>query len=328
MKLIKTLFYTVVCFFLNSVYAEQISFSKQSVGELHQFNYQWKDHQGTIQQIQFELPTKTLLSKFRNFKTYQPKMAEQWVTKSLQKYVRNNPVKGVTVAFGNYLSGDTIKFTGSDPVDIDKAAKALEAEKSQLYKRYLDSIYYHSFTTPNNQLAVKPNHRRIAYESIDDLKPLKPIILESASIKNIRKVSNYVLGFIQSIPYAELTSRTTSSGAGYNPPLKLLWENQGDCDSKVTLSAALLRSLMPRIKIAMIYIDRHALLGIDIPPMGDELSITHNGTTYLLAEPTGPAIMRLGETAYNSQQAILSGHYTVEEFHVITDSINNETLEN
>jgi len=328
MKVLNIALFVLICIFNNSVYAEQISFSKQSIGELHQFNYQWKDHQGVIQQIQFELPTRTLLSKFRNFKTYQPRMAEQWVTKSLQKYVRNNPVKGVTVKFGSYLSGDTIKFLGSDPVEINKAATALEEERIKLYKQYLDGIYYHSFTTPDNQLAVKPNHRKIAYESIDDLKPLKPIILESASIKNIRKVSNFVLGFIQSIPYAELTSRVTSSGSGYNPPLKVLWENQGDCDSKVTLSAALLRSLMPRIKIAMIYIDKHALLGIDIPPMGDELSITHNGTTYLLAEPTGPAIMRLGEVAYNSKQAVLSGHYTIEEFHVLVDANNSETIEN
>jgi len=325
MKLFKISLCIVIFLLFNSVRAEQISFNKQSTNEMHQFNYQWKDHQGAIQKIQFQLPTKTLLSKFRNFKTYKPKMAEQWVTKSLQKYVRNNPVKGVTVSFGNYLNGDTIKFTGSDPIEIDKAARAIEEEKTRLYKQYLDSIYYHSFTTPSNQLAIKPNHRRIAYESIDDLKPLKPIILESASIKNIRKVSNYVLGFIQSIPYAELTSRATSSGAGYNPPLKVLWENQGDCDSKVTLSAALLRSLMPRIKIAMIYIDKHALIGIDIPPMGDELSITHNGTTYLLAEPTGPAIMRLGEVVHNSKQAVLSGHYTLEEFHVLAEVADNET---
>ena len=106
MKLFKISLCIAIFLLFNSVSAEQISFNKQSTNEMHQFNYQWKDHQGAIQKIQFQLPTKTLLSKFRNFKTYKPKMAEQWVTKSLQKYVRNNPVKGVTVSFGNYLNGD------------------------------------------------------------------------------------------------------------------------------------------------------------------------------------------------------------------------------
>jgi len=327
MKLLKITFVCAYFLCINTAFPEQISFKKEEIGERHKFQYQWKDYQGTRQQISFELPTNSLLNRFRNFKTYQPEMAQQWVKKSLQKHVRKNPMKGVTIKFSPLVGDQSLEFSGKTQADINRASLALRKKQSTLFKEYLDSIYYHSFVTHENQAAIKPNHRKIAFESIDDLKPLKPIILESASIKNIRKVSNYVLGFIQSIPYAELSSRITSSGAGFNPPLKVLWENQGDCDSKVTLSSALLRSLMPRIKMAMIFIDNHALLGIDIPPMGDELSITHNGTTYLLAEPTGPAIMPLGVLAQSSKQAVLSGHYSIEEFHAIIDVNNEQTAE-
>jgi hypothetical protein len=119
---------------------------------------------------------------------------------------------------------------------------------------------------------------------------------------------------VQSIPYSTLESRITSAGAGFNPPLKLLWENQGDCDSKVTLTAALLRSLMPRINIALIFIDNHALMGVNIAAEigSEEMTIEHNGITYLLAEPTGPALLALGTISEDSQQAILQGQYTIE----------------
>ena len=149
---------------------------------------------------------------------------------------------------------------------------------------------------------------------IADLKIIKPLILEKVSIKNIRKVTNYVLSFIQNIPYSPLDSRISSSGAGFNTPLKLLWENQGDCDSKVTLTASLLRALMPRISMVLVFIDQHAFIGIAIPPNGDEIAIIENGVTYVLAEPTGPALLPLGELAPSSEQAIYNGHYITQHY--------------
>jgi len=119
---------------------------------------------------------------------------------------------------------------------------------------------------------------------------------------------------VQSIPYAKLESRLTSSGAGFSPPLDLLYRNKGDCDSKVTLTAAILRALMPRINLTIIYIDNHALLGIDILPEGDEVTIVKDDITYVVAEPTGPAILALGQVASFSKQAVLAGLYNAEKF--------------
>ena len=135
------------------------------------------------------------------------------------------------------------------------------------------------------------------------------------SIKNIRRVSNYVLGFIQSIPYSALESRLTSSGLGFNPPAKVLWENQGDCDSKMTLVASILRALMPRLKMALIYIDKHAFIGLAIESRANEVSISFKETNYLLADPTGPALFPIGQLPPESELAITQGQYTIEEYH-------------
>jgi len=308
-----------------ALFAKQLSFNKVKNANSHTFNYVWLDHNQKQQTLAFNLPTKTLLNRYRNFRSYQPKMANNYVNNQLKKYFRKQPIANVSVDFSDI--NQQIYVRGSDPVAINEAQKVVKIQEKKLFKHYLDKHHYQTFITPSQTLAIKPNHIKIAIDSVGDLKPLKPIILESASIKNIRKVSNYVLGFIQTIPYETLSSRITSSGAGYNPPLKLLWENKGDCDSKVTLTASLLRSLMPRIKIAMIFIDNHALLGIDVPAIGDEVTVNYNGTNYLLAEPTGPALMKLGKIAQSSKQAVLSGHYVIEELHaaVINNSNNSPT---
>ncbi|MCI2285671.1 hypothetical protein L3081_22700 [Colwellia sp. MSW7] len=134
------------------------------------------------------------------------------------------------------------------------------------------------------------------------------------SIKNIRKVTDYVLSFVQNIPYATLESRVTSSGTGFNSPAKLLWENQGDCDSKVTLTATILRALMPRIPMVMIFIDQHAFIGIATPATTGEMTIEYQGVNYLLGEPTGPGLYKLGKLAPESELAINQGRYVVEPF--------------
>ena len=72
---------------------------------------------------------------------------------------------------------------------------------------------------------------------------------------------------------------------------------------------------MPRIAMAMIYIDQHAFIGIAIPAKGNEVSIKYNNVNYLLAEPTGPALYPLGTLAPESELAINQDRYVVEEFH-------------
>jgi len=71
---------------------------------------------------------------------------------------------------------------------------------------------------------------------------------------------------------------------------------------------------MPRIGMVIVYIDQHALLGINSSPRGDDLSIMVDGTPYLLAEPTGPALYNLGEVADFSKRAVLAGLYSTDKF--------------
>jgi len=307
----------------NFACAEQTSFNKKRLIEndevIYQFNYQWLGHDNNQQSIIFQLPQKNIFNRYRNFRIFKSDIAQKNINKSLRKHFKKKPIPGVQVNFSKNNDNFRANIKSADSLKVNETYQEIARLEEEFRQSYLKKNYYHQFITYDNINAIKPDHVRIANESVNDLKGLKPLILEKASIKNIRKVTNYVLSFVQSIPYSTLESRITSSGAGFSPPLKLLWENQGDCDSKVTLTASLLRTLMPRINMTLIFIDNHALIGIEIPPEGDDLTITEDGVIYVLAEPTGPALLRLGDLALESKQAILGGHFIAEPFHALKE---------
>ena len=124
---------------------------------------------------------------------------------------------------------------------------------------------------------------------------------------------NLMLSFIQSIPYNELVEKSVSRGSGYLSPVEVLTSNIGDCDSKATLAAAVLKSLLPRLSIAIIYIPGHALLAANLPRSDLERTIDIDGMQYVLLEPTGPALMIAGKIGDKSEKDISSGMYTYEK---------------
>lgn len=298
-----------------SLFAKQLSFSKEEQIENYRFNYRWLDSNNNEQALSFQLSKSVLFNQFRNFQNYQPTMANLYINKNILKAWRKKPIPHAELNLVQEFDHYKLVLTANNDKTLMESRNQLSILEKDITKRYFEEHYYHRFINHNGQLAIKPNHTAIANASVDDLKIMKPIILSQVETESIRVVTNYVLGFSQAIPYSELQSRTTSSGQGFNTPYKLLWENQGDCDSKVTMSAAILRALMPRVKIIMVFIDGHALMGIEARPQGNDITLVHNKQTYVLGEPTGPASWPLGTIAQTSEQAVLSGLYHVEEVH-------------
>jgi hypothetical protein len=294
--------------------AEQLEFTKQQQADKLAFHYLWIDQFEQTQTLDFQLAKQDVFNRFRNFKAYKAKFADSYVQKQLKKALTETPIPDVQVRFTKVADTFQLTVRGRDKEKVSQAEQQIAELQQQYFDEYLANNFYQKLVMPNNVSGIVPAHAAIARASVDDLKEIKAIILEQVSIRNIRKVTNFVLSFVQSIPYADLASRTTASGTGFSTPLNLLYENQGDCDSKMTLTIAILRSLMPRIKLALVYIDHHALMGIDIPPLAGELTLTQDNTTFVLAEPTGPARYPLGTVDPMSEQAILNNLYLAEIF--------------
>ncbi len=308
----------MLCFSLlvaSSLQAEQVSYAKQAQDKPYVFSYRWLDHQNKPQDISFNLSKSALFERFRMLKSYKSKFAQKSILRAIKKQLQLQPLKGAQAFFQHHKGKIKIQVKGLDEKDVNLAYQKIKMLEQQETDKYFKKNYYQPFTNHDGQVGIKVNHIDVANNSVADFKSLKNIILEKISIKNIRQVSNYVLSFVQSIPYATLESRISSSGAGFNPPAKLIWENQGDCDSKMALTATLLRALMPRIDMAMFYIEQHAFIGIAIPEQAGEMMVEHQGVKYVLAEPTGPALYPLGTLAPESELAINQGRYVVEAYH-------------
>jgi len=295
-------------------WAKQIDFNKKSTDELVQFNYQWLDQDQQAQSLSFTLDKVAIFDRFRNFKSYNAIQAKKYVDQKIRKELTQNPIANVDVRFLGFGNNLQIELKGNNQTVIDQAYSTIAQLEKDLMLEHLKQNYYTQFVSFDNNLAIKPDHILFAQTSAADVSTLKGLILKNVSDESVRTVSDYVLSFVQSIPYSTLESRVTSTGAGFNPPLQTLWQNQGDCDSKVTLSAAIFRALMPRMKMMLVFIDNHALLAMNIPNKGNELTITVDGLVYILAEPTGPAMMRLGELSTDSEFAIRNGRYYAEAF--------------
>lgn len=300
-----------------TVQAKQLNFTKHAQEDNYTFSYQWLDHDKVRQSIHFSLTKPALFDRFRMLKPYQPEFAQKSILRTMKKQLRQQPLTGAQVVFQQQQGKTVIKVKSLDDAKVTTAYEKIKKIEQEATKQYFKKNYYQPFTTHDQQVGIKVDHVNISRISVPDFKGLKPIILDKVSIENVRKVTDFVLSFVQSIPYSTLESRLSSSGAGFNPPAKLLWENQGDCDSKMALTATILRALMPRIAMAMIYIDQHAFIGIAIPAKANEVSIKYKNINYLLAEPTGPALYKLGTLSPESELAIDQERYVVEEFHSI-----------
>jgi len=295
--------------------AEQLTFNKAVRGDNYIFDYLWLDQKKQKQSLSFSLPKDAIFERFRSFKVYKSEFAQQSANKSVHEQLKRNRLRGVQVIFPKNKNDSAITIKGPNREKVNEAYNKIADMQVIANEEYLKKNFYQEFMTYDQVRAIKPDHVRFANETVPDLKPIKPLLLNKVSIKNIREATNYILSFVQSIPYSTLESRVTSSGAGFIPPIKLLWENQGDCDSKVTLAASLLRTLMPRIKMIFVFIDKHALIGIDIRANEGEETIKIGRVEYVLAEPTGPALFPLGQIAPESKKAIDNGHYVIENYH-------------
>ncbi|MCU4676613.1 hypothetical protein N7931_13325 [Catenovulum sp. 2E275] len=279
----------------------------------NQFSYQWQDHNQNTQTLSFKIDKKPLFNLFRKFKAYRPALAQNYLYKQLQAKVPNYQSRYAQIQVKKQGLGVELTVKAQDKAELIKLNAQMLELRTEILNQYLDKHYYMEFTNRFAQAFIKPDHIRIAQESL----PLFDDIVAQAqeNLKNMsgRDIINYYLSWVQSIPYSTLEDRSQSQGLGFSPPNKLLLENQGDCDSKSTLFISLMRAFFSHLNIVMVYLPNHALVGLQLGHISQDEYISLDGIDYVLAEPTGPGLFKVGEISEQSKQDIMAGRFTVEE---------------
>lgn len=294
-----------------SSFAQQLSFNKSKQNKEVMFNYSWSDHQDLTRDIAFTLPSRQL--NRQNHKKFIPELAQQYVYIELHKAARKIDPREARVQIQHRGQDIFVQVTSRSDKLFAKWQSSMNQSKIKALDQYLQDNYYSHFRSHLGQEAIKPDHLRYIVENTEALLPIAQAVYDKLPTNSeTRAYVNLVLSWVQSIPYNALENRLTSNGAGYLPPLSVVANNQGDCDSKSVLMASLVRSLLPDARMTMVYLPNHALLGIVLPFRTNEQTLEIEGMDYLLMEPTGPAKIPLGEIAISSARSIAGNMYSLE----------------
>ena len=294
--------------------AKQLSFKKVKQATQTQFSYRFKDHDRVSHKLSFTLENATLFGHFRHFRGYKPERMQETVLMTLKKMAAQVDRRTADIRFVERNNSFEIVITGEDQQINDNTLKRLIEMQTQIQSEYLKKAYYNILVEQHGPGGIKPDHVRFAQESYQDVAPIVEAITQTNPNLRGRKLIEYILAFVQAIPYSTLESRFESNGAGFNPPLRLINNNQGDCDSKVTLMATLVNAIYPRIKIVIVYLSNHALIGIQMTHSKNDKWIKLKDREYILAEPTGPAMIPFGQVAKSSDVYIDSEQFNYEIF--------------
>lgn len=271
-----------------------------------QFSYRF-DVAGYTQQLDFSIDNTSLNTHFRQFRALKPALLQQYLWRDLRAHVAKYPGARLQRLPGK----DALHYKLQ--IDDNNLLQQLDTELQQLMSErtafYLQQQYYYVQALPWNARAIIPDHRRIMQDSLPDLLPVATAWHEKLAKVPTRQSLLALSAWIQQIPYQDLSDRQRSSGASFSPPLKLLRENRGDCDSKAVLLAALLRLLLPDVKLALVYLPQHAVLAVQLPVTPEDMTVNIEGRDYLLIDATGPALLTPGQISPEYQIYTGSGQF-------------------
>lgn len=300
-----------ILFALNSLFwssslAAAIDLQKTIVEATTEFRYQWPPEPDLTFQID-NLQIKNLSGSTRRYST---ELADLHIRNQVLLSAVKLQQRGVRVQLSPKNLPFQVTVSGSDASQVAKVQQQLQQAQEQAYQNFLKRDAYFLLTSNTGEKYVIPDHVRTMHQSRPALQPVAKAFVDLYGKNNIRQLSGKLNEWVQQIPYVDLSNRQLSGGGGYSPPLKLLVEHGGDCDSKAVLYAAVLQNMFPRIRIGIVYFEDHAVVAAQIPALGHELTVTLQGNSYLVIDPTGPAPTKLGSLAPKYQTYLTNRQFT------------------
>jgi hypothetical protein len=142
-------------------------------------------------------------------------------------------------------------------------------------------------TLYNGVLSV--DYSGIAAQSMSTLLPLaQHLIAQAGAGADLRAKVAAVLGLAQAVRYEiPQDAPDGTSKLSFRTPLALLSRGGGDCDSKVCLAAAMLKSV-GLASVAIVLGRHHAMLGVELPTQSGDAAIALEGRSYVVTEATTP----------------------------------------
>ncbi|RTE85614.1 hypothetical protein [Aliidiomarina sp. B3213] len=309
------LLYTCFALLLSPVvYAQQLAFETTSTESGTSFHYVWEDQYERQHEISFTLDKEQKNFAANNLRHLSPARLQRDIVRPLQSYARSRDWFQMHISYDSSREHVTFNPNIRNEEESSRRIRLMHAQAQQEIDNILSENYLTRISMPPNISGYIPDHVRIARESEEAVAPLATAFYQYLGGATPRQYIEVISSFVQSIPYNELSNRMESNGAGFQSPVNVLLSNQGDCDSKVTLLASILRNLMPNLEMAIVYLPQHAVFAVAISPENHETTIRNSGAELLIMEPTGPALLKLGEPAPFSLIYLANGSIALRYF--------------
>lgn len=294
--------------------AEQVSYKARIVGQSVKFDYVWRDASRAEQRLGFFLPVDDLRRGQSEFQPFSDKAVSDAAFKAVQKEAATaSDPQGVSWNVERTAGGFDVKAEGPvSMINEDAMAKQVEVF-NQVREKATDAYLADRFYVRINPTNVMPDHKRIVQRYAPALAPVQAAVRAATKGQQPHEVVDYLLGFLQSIPYDTLQNRRSSNGAGFQTPYGLITGNRGDCDTKSVALLALLRGIFPQTRLVMVYVPEHAFVGLALPRGSKDFALNIKGQAFVLADPTGPRLLKLGEVAEDALAELEAGKYSYQE---------------
>lgn len=295
----------------SSAYARQLSYNTRSLSSGTNIHMLWRDMYGKKRSTAFTVPTYDFREGARGFKAYSPTDVKRHTYSELKKYARTLEGGGTKVDVKLKHKGVMYSVQARSQHRLSQVQRQMDYRLDKIQDQYFKERGLKTYTE-NGTEYVMPDHGSIAKEYVAKMRPVATAIKQANQGKSMRETLDYALNFVQAIPYNTLVSRVTSNGQGFATPYGILMNNQGDCDSKSVMYAAIVKNLYPSISVAMIYVPEHAFLAIRVPQGNNDWALRLDGQTYVLTEPAGPALVPVGQVSPNSKKYLQGKNYSYE----------------
>lgn len=279
-----------------SAWAKQTHFAIQKGPENWSFEVEWTDSTDTEQTTSFDLDKASLERDLMANLRFHKREAHLAAASAVRSWAAKQD--GVTVTAHAAFGRVRIRARGTSQNIVNTALRHASLIRDQALA---DNTYDQGFTRLNNGRYI-PDHARFARRYADELQPVVEGLDQQGLSK--REFAARALAFVQNIPYEH---RFLVKDAGFRRPLSVLARNKGDCDSKSTLYLAILQQGRPALDTAIVYTPGHAYVALGLPAQKDDMTVKASGRTWVVAEPVGPAVERLGSLGSRSQRGSRRG---------------------
>ncbi len=300
---------TFSIFTAQDTHASQLGFQKKNQVEGHSFSYRWFDGKKHYA-IQFSLANTSLNQLPESPIRYNNNLLQQEVIAAIRHYALDVSEQGVQIIIKRLGLNTEYQVRAPNDKAANETLEKINELQDTVKAEFYEKNFFLTYTSPLGEKAIQHDFARYVHDSKDGLNSIVDAIKSiQENQKDYREFITIAMSWVQSIPYDDLRNRISSNGSGFASPKDLILQNRGDCDSKSTLLAAILKAYNEQIKLKMILLPKHALLGVSLRALPNEKTITSDSIPYVLLEPTGPAYYKIGEADDDSLMAIRNRQY-------------------